>query len=92
MLIPWSKNNVEGIDNFFDMMTHATNRYREEGAAMLYGFPNDNSYPILKYIGLMEDIGKLDTYCLPYRIGGSKISFIFEFILDIVLSILGRIF
>lgn len=71
------KKQCRGIDNFFDMMTHATNRYKEEGAAMLYGFPNDNSYPILKSIGLMEDIGKLDTYCLPYRIGGIKKSLSF---------------
>lgn len=66
------KKQCRGIDNFFDMMINATNRYKEEGAEMLYGFPNDNSYPVLTSLGLMEDIGKLDTYCLPYRIGGIK--------------------
>ena len=71
------KKQCRGIDNFFDMMIHATNRYKEEDATMLYGFPNDNSYPILKSLGLMEDIGKLDTYCLPYRIGGIKKSLSF---------------
>lgn len=64
------KKQCRGIDNFFDLLMHATNRYKEEGVTMLYGFPNDNSYPLLKSLGLMEDIGKLDTYCLPYRIGG----------------------
>lgn len=71
------KKQCRGIDNFFDMMIHATNKYKEEGATLLYGFPNDNSYPILKSLGLMEDIGKLDTYCLPYRIGGIKKSLAF---------------
>lgn len=66
------KKQCRGIDNFFDLMIKATNRYKEEGAKMLYGFPNDNSYPILTSLGLMEDIGKLDTYFLPYRIGGIK--------------------
>ena len=66
------KKHCRGIDNFYDMMINATNRYINEGATVLYGFPNDNSYPILKSLDLMEDIGKLDIYCLPYRIGGIK--------------------
>ena len=71
------KKHCRGIDNFFDLIAHATERYKAEGATMLYGFPNDNSYPLLKTLGLMEDIGKLDTYCLPYRISGIKKSLSF---------------
>lgn len=66
------RKQCRGIDNFYDMMIHATNRYKEEGAKVLYGYPNDNSYPLLKSLGLMEDIGTMVTYCLPYQIGGVR--------------------
>lgn len=66
------KKQCRGIDDFYDMMMHAIEAYKAAGVCFLYGFPNDNSYPILISLDLMEDIGKMDTYCLPYRIGGIK--------------------
>lgn len=66
------EKHSRGIDNFFDLINNAVDYYRKEGVYMFYGFPNDNSYPLLTQLGLMSDIGKLDTYCLPYRIGGIK--------------------
>jgi hypothetical protein len=45
---------------------------RLEGIAFVYGFPNNNSYPVYIKSKLMKDIGSLATYCLPYRIGGIK--------------------
>lgn len=66
------QKHYRGIDDFYDMMSHATEAYKAAGVSFLYGFPNDNAYPLLIPLGLMEDIGKMDTYCLPYRIGGIK--------------------
>lgn len=61
-----------GIDNFYDLITNAKDAYHKMGVYMLYGFPNDNSYPILKQLELMHDIGKLCTYCLPVHISNIK--------------------
>lgn len=66
------EKDCRGVDNFFDLINNATERYRKEGAAVFYGFPNDNSYPLLTGLGLMEDVGKLKTYALPIKIGGIK--------------------
>jgi hypothetical protein len=61
-----------GIENLYDLMDHAYKKYKQDGIKFVYGFPNDNSYPLLTQLSFMDNIGKLDTYCLPYRIGGIK--------------------
>jgi hypothetical protein len=58
--------------NFYDMVVNAFDYMRKSGVTFTYGFPNDNSYLIFKKAKLFKDIGKLHTYCLPYRIGGVK--------------------
>jgi hypothetical protein len=60
---------------FHDMIAAAFNYMEKEGIAFVYGFPNDNSYFVFTKSKLLKDIGSLDTYCLPYRIGGIKRQF-----------------
>jgi hypothetical protein len=38
----------------------------------VFGFPNDNAYPVLKKGLGYKDIGSLSIYIYPYRIGGIK--------------------
>lgn len=45
---------------------------RDDGVALVYGYPNDNSFPVYIKSKTMKGIGKMRTYCLPYRIGGVK--------------------
>lgn len=42
------------------------------GCKLRIGFPNDNSYPIQVNKFHYNDIGRLNTYCLPISIGGFK--------------------
>lgn len=58
--------------NFMDMVNAGYDYMKKEGVIMVYGFPNDNAYPLLTKSKLMREIGKMYTYCLPYRIGGIK--------------------
>jgi hypothetical protein len=57
---------------FYDMIIAAYVYMKEVAIVFVYGFPNDNSYFLYTKSKLMKDIGSLDTYCLPYRIGGIK--------------------
>lgn len=57
---------------FLDIVRSLDNQMKKEGYAFLFGFPNDNSYPVFKKVKLANDIGRLDTFILPYRIGGIK--------------------
>lgn len=61
-----------GLENYYDLMKAAFDKYKEEGYEFVYGFPNDNAFPLITGIKIMKFIGNLDTYCLPYRIGGIK--------------------
>lgn len=58
--------------NFYDMIIAAYDYIAKDGVFLIYGFPNDNSYFVYNRSKLMFDIGKLHTYCLPYRVGGMK--------------------
>lgn len=58
--------------NYNDMVQTAYSHLKEAGVKFVYGYPNDNAYPVVIKSRLMEDIGTMDTYCLPYRIGGVK--------------------
>lgn len=61
-----------GIENYYDLMTAAFNKYKEEGYEIVYGFPNDNAFPLVTGIKIMKMVGNLDTFCLPFRVGGVK--------------------
>lgn len=58
--------------NFNDMVNTAYSYLKAEGVSFVYGFPNDNSFPVLCKSKLMKNIGLMNIYCLPYRIGGIK--------------------
>lgn len=58
--------------NVRDMFVACENVMKEEGCVLRLGFPNDKSYPVLKKGFKYKDIGKLDTFFLPIRIGGIK--------------------
>lgn len=64
-----------GLENFYDMIKASFGDSEKQGYDVVYGFPNDNSYELFTKLKFMRDIGKLDTYCLPYRIGGVKKGF-----------------
>lgn len=68
MIAPKYRNFYE----FRKIIKNVFKALKADGVPMIYGFPNDNSHPVYKTAGLMSDIGKLHTYCLPYRIGGIK--------------------
>lgn len=57
---------------FYDVIKNAHSYMKEKGVVMNYGYPNDNSCPVLLKTKLTKQIGKMHTYCLPYRIGGLK--------------------
>lgn len=58
--------------NFYEIVTKAYEVMTADGVSFVFGYPNDNSYPVLKKSKLMKEIGRMDTYCLPIRIGGIK--------------------
>lgn len=58
--------------NFNDMVTAAFREMKKDGVKYVYGYPNDNSYPVLIKSKLYKDIGKMHTYCLPLHVGGVK--------------------
>lgn len=63
--------------NFFEFRKIIKNVFKAlkaDGIPLIYGYPNDNSHAVYKTAGLMQDIGKMRIYCLPYRIGGIKSS------------------
>ncbi len=66
---------AEGHRDFFhvrDLFKACEEAMASENCLLRLGFPNDNSYPILKKGFKYKDIGKLDTYFLPVRVGGIK--------------------
>lgn len=58
--------------NVRDMFKACEEAMAAEGCVIRVGFPNDNSYPVLKKGFKYKDIGKMDTYFLPLKIGGVK--------------------
>ena len=61
-----------GLENIYDLFKFSFNQFKDSGISLVYGFPNDMAYPVEKALKIMKDVGRLDTYCLPYRIGGIK--------------------
>lgn len=58
--------------NFHDMIVQCQKRLKEDGCVLRIGFPNDNSYPVLKKGLKHRDIGKLTTYCMIRNVGAVK--------------------
>ncbi|MCH5243113.1 MAG: GNAT family N-acetyltransferase [Muribaculaceae bacterium] len=58
--------------NFKKMVDLAYKEMAKDDVKFVYGYPNDNSFPVLTKSKLMKDIGKMYTYCLPIHIGGVK--------------------
>lgn len=58
--------------NVRDMFKACEEAMATDGCVLRIGFPNDNSYPILKKGFKYKDIGKLNTYFLPIKISGVK--------------------
>lgn len=61
--------------NFNDMVLAGFKEMKKDGVKFVYGYPNDNAYPVLIKAKLYRDIGKMHTYCLPLHVGGVKPSF-----------------
>lgn len=58
--------------NYQDMVETAYQYMSKENVEFVYGYPNENAYPVLMRSRLMKEIGSMRIYCLPYRIGGIK--------------------
>ena len=58
--------------SFHDMIVQCQKQLREDGCVLRIGFPNDNSYPILKKGLKHRDVGKLTIYCMIRNIGAVK--------------------
>ena len=61
-----------GIENYHDLMKAAFDEYKENGYDIVYGFPNIHAFPLVTGLRIMRLVGNLDTFCLPFRIGGIK--------------------
>jgi hypothetical protein len=60
------------FDNIFDLLKKGHNHLISNNFSLLIGFPNENAFPLL-IKGMRErEIGKLDTYILPYKISKIK--------------------
>ena len=57
---------------YYDMVMAINEFARKNGTVLFYSFPNDISNPIVLKGKVASSIGKLRTYCLPYRAGGIK--------------------
>lgn len=57
-----------------DMFEACVTRMKEEGCVLRVGFPNDNSYPVLKKGLRYKDVGMMITYFLPIKVGAVKLS------------------
>lgn len=66
------KEEKRGLQGFMMLVKTAWAFYKEQGIQLIYSLPNNNSHPLLVKLKFVNDIGRLYTYCLPYRIGGVK--------------------
>lgn len=60
--------------NIMQLVRTCETAAKEAGITMVFGFPNENSYPVFKKGLKYKDVGDLNTYILPYKIGGVKAS------------------
>lgn len=59
---------------YLDITTDLTAFMKRNGYSFTFGFPNESSYAVNKKGHLAVEIGRLDIFILPYRIGGIKSS------------------
>jgi hypothetical protein len=45
---------------------------KHDGVSLAFGFPNDGAYPFTRRVLKWDDIGELDFYALPIRVGAVK--------------------
>lgn len=57
---------------YLDICINLDQYMRQNCYAFWFGFPNENSYAVERKGKLTIEIGRLDTYILPYRIGKIK--------------------
>lgn len=55
-----------------ELLNNGYQAMKDDGVALAYGYPNDNSFMVYVKSKTMSNIGKMRIYCLPYRIGGIK--------------------
>lgn len=58
--------------SYLDMVYALNRKMKDEGFALTFGFPNDKAFPLVKKMKIGKEIGRLNTYIFPYRIGGIK--------------------
>lgn len=61
-----------GVTNFYQIVSKAYPYLKSNGVQLVYAYPNDNSYFVFTKMKLTKDVGEMNTYCLPLRIGGIK--------------------
>lgn len=66
------KKGYRDFFNLKDLIDLTECAAKKVGVKFIFGFPNDNSYPILKKGFKYRDIGRMNIYVYPYRIGGIK--------------------
>lgn len=66
------KENFRNLANLKQLIKQSDEAIKADGVDFVFGFPNENSYAVLKRVFKYKDIGCLSTYILPYRIGGIK--------------------
>jgi hypothetical protein len=88
---------VDGIDGFvikeyrdgttlLEMMTATRDTLNKNDVSIELGFPNSLAMKVYTKARLYEKVGEMNTYCLPYRIGGIKRGFKFFNFLSILFS------
>lgn len=60
------------VFNYIDMANAGYKQLKKDGVVYAYGYPNENAYPVTIKAKVSKEVGKMCTYCLPYRIGGIK--------------------
>lgn len=57
---------------FLNVVKNLSLNMKQLGFGFAFGFPNELSYKVFGKLKMCKDIGRLNIYCLPYRIGGIK--------------------
>lgn len=60
------------IFNYIEMANAGYKAMKNAGVKYAYGYPNDNAYPVTIKSKVSKEVGRMYTYCLPFRIGGVK--------------------
>ena len=66
------ERKYQGQGYFYDMFSECINYMQKDGVVFIILFPNNVSYPGYIQSKLVQEIGRLTVYALPYRIGGIK--------------------